>query len=83
MFHVGQRVVCVDASGATMLIKNNIYTVAAVSPAGRGIRLYETCPGSDYHGFRAERFRPVHETNIDIFRQILIDAPKQIERETA
>lgn len=85
MFHVGQKVVCVDngpsrfgwKSSPTKLKKGAIYTVTACwmheiskVPA---ITVAEVAPTFGYNGFDAARFRPVtsRDTDITIFRKML------------
>lgn len=84
MFRVGQKVVCVDASGAAspFIIKGGIYTIAGfdarrASNSDRpGLFLAEvdsTDRGRYYGSFLANRFRPVVErkTDISIFKAML------------
>jgi hypothetical protein len=90
MFYAGQKVICVDAeftqrSGATVLRKGAIYTVAGVvihnhqhedrpelSGKGLGLHLIER-PRRSGIPFSALRFRPVVErkTDISIFTDLL------------
>jgi hypothetical protein len=76
-FRVGQKVVCVDADGAPMLVKNGIYTIKSISPPTtcrwRGeimdlssIHLCEVDPEQMYCGFAPPRFRPAVDTKTDI-----------------
>lgn len=92
MFHIGQRVVCVDATDGggcfppTMdgLLKGAVYTVrwAGLSVSSReAIRVEEITrtklPGTDHEvGFLASRFRPVDETRLEVFRQMLAPTPR-------
>jgi len=87
-FEQGQRVVCVDADGASMLKLKMIYTIkTALGPMaqcwrgqiirGYAIFLHEAEPEAGYVGFASDRFRPVQErpTDISVFREMLIDIP--------
>lgn len=85
-FRVGQKVVCVDAAGASpgRLVLNEIYTVKGVArcPGNwRGkpgpwisLTLYETEAAECFNGFCAQRFRPVvsRPTDISIFTKMLL-----------
>lgn len=77
MFHVGQKVVCVDASAAKdgyvpPVNEGAVYTVADVEasdPSDLGITLFEvTLPIRRGYGpfWKASRFRPVVERKTDI-----------------
>jgi hypothetical protein len=80
-FIVGQRVVCVDAEpryrGATGLTKGAVYTIAKIThPIWRqpGVLLEEVlCRVRS--GWWHDRFRPVNESRLDIFRKMLKDTP--------
>lgn len=91
MFHVGQNVVCIRGNGFG-LKKGHIYTVSALEPpayskyTGRvdiGLRLLEARPRPGCSAFCASRFRPVKQTSIEIFRQLLVSPPKSPVREDA
>lgn len=78
-FHVGQKVVCVDASEASFgrksrLIQGDRYTIRAVFEfrGDTGVLLDEVDPGSS-PGWYATRFRSVveRETDIAIFQAML------------
>jgi hypothetical protein len=91
-FYVGQKVVCVDAGRCymgrkTTLVKDAVYTVAAVlPPCGSGVvglLLVETRSLFSDGGYRATRFRPVVEDadKLEWARQLV--APKAKDRELA
>lgn len=87
-FHVGQQVVCVDASPdwrgrPTNVVKNAVYTIAEIgepdSTGALGLILVEVRP--QYRGrpgYRASRFRPVRKTSIEIFERMLTKAPESV-----
>jgi hypothetical protein len=72
----GQKVVCIDAGGASMLTMGRVYTVQRVTTSlcrWRGkigpwtsVSLYETEPEPRFSGFCSERFRPRDERETDI-----------------
>lgn len=83
-FRVGQKVVCVDASGAVdpRPVKGRVYTIAsarwvnACLEPGWGVTLVElpSIETDDHHAeFFARRFRPIVErkTDISIFIKML------------
>ncbi len=94
-FHVGQKVVCVDASISTpgevkTLEEGNIYTVAecCVVEFARvgfecGVLLFEvqrSLPGLPVHFFySAARFRPVQEKGMSILRAIAANPKRELE----
>lgn len=72
-FRVGQKVVCVDASGQEVFIeKGAIYTIISISPCGVYIRV------ADGGGHYKHRFRPIVErkTDISFAHEILRKATK-------
>lgn len=85
-FHRNQKVVCVDAKGAPELTKGAVYTIFTFLPApgfdclGRytegGVTLHEV--EAVTVGFAARRFRPVKDTSIEVFRQMLVTPPKEV-----
>lgn len=88
-FRVGQKVVCVDDSGAGKgrLQLHAVYTVSMICPPGSdgcpGIRVIGAKSpneesGSPSFGWKDNRFRPVVEskTDISIFTEILRKASK-------
>lgn len=98
MFHVGQKVVCVDASegersGKVMLTLNAVYTIseicAEVRFGERGVFVAEISRKISRPGFKARRFRPAVEkkTDISIFKEMLVPqrelALSSHQRETA
>lgn len=91
-FRVGQKVVCINATGSAVLRKGHIYTVwetfGFVLPTGlgvedTGISLVEIEPQTSHYGFAASRFRPAvepgTETGMSILRELLNKADKPIE----
>lgn len=78
MFHVGQKVVCVDDSPVALwpapFKKGEIVTVSGPSNSPNCIRLVEYPEGSGpAAGYYASRFRPLVEkkTDISVFTEIL------------
>jgi hypothetical protein len=89
MFHVGQKVVCVDDEPRvdrhpTLIHKGHIYTIHAVieTPLAIGVQLAEVAPYADKVGWHIGRFRPVTErkTDISIFTAMLTGAPNELEQ---
>jgi hypothetical protein len=90
-FHVGQMVVCVrfipsdafDIPGAIPAV-GSVYTVGFVTLDFRGIEaigLVELPGQSDCGlpiGFIASHFRPVKQTSIEIFQQMLVNPPREV-----
>lgn len=90
-FHVGQRVVCVDDRDLTEgvhPVKGSIYTIRALRWSEwferQHVLLEEILKQSQlfadgFHegSFRADRFRPVKTTSIEIFHQMLVTPPKE------
>lgn len=90
-FHVGQKVVCVDDSPiedgrSALVMRGAIYTISEIvmicRHPGYGVRLVELTPYPGKGGWLPSRFRPVTErkTDISIFTELLIGAPKELER---
>lgn len=90
MFHVGQRVVCVFDGydpiaciyPASMIRKGEIVTVSKLltAPNGKaGILVYERNLKPPWLGFYAHHFRPIDESRIDIFREMLTKVPSELE----
>lgn len=85
MFHIGQRVVCVDDKGLTA---GRVYTVreVTVSPIdnSEAIRLIEIIrpigpgDGGNEPPYRFFRFRPVDETRLEVFRAMLVTPPREL-----
>lgn len=90
MFHVGQKVVCVDdtdypmehklgAGYARGLRKGAVYTIASIrsTPTNVFLRIAEL----DNNGWSSVRFRPAVErkTDISIFKELLNNPHKQLE----
>lgn len=91
MFHVGQHVVCVkkdpwksvnivgaDGYGPAL---NEVCFVTDVGLSVEGVILrlrgWEVDPKGVQWAFRARRFRPLQDSRLDIFRQLLVNPPKQ------
>ena len=72
-FRVGQKVVCVDATGTYLVCKGNVYTVTGVDTPFIEIDHTEVPSFDDHRGMLASRFRPVVErkTDISIFTRML------------
>lgn len=92
-FHIGQKVVCVDASpshigGKYRLVKGAVYTIRGFDDEGGYLGLYlEEIPDDPVrapfklpNGWYAWRFRPVKTTNISIFTAMLVPTPRVKER---
>jgi len=91
MFHVGQFVVCVDdgpgAGGDPVVLRRGyVYTVLKVTPPrwnGCEWGVNVDAQGEDFTGYfpdyRADRFRPLRDESLSVFRQALEPAPKQTE----
>jgi hypothetical protein len=89
-FRVGQKVVCVDASGQCiepMCNETDVYTVSRVflSPISKTplidlVELPRPLGMHDGVGFLAARFRPLvdRKTDISIFTKMLTDTPVKI-----
>lgn len=89
-FHVGQRVVCVEAhwwpNCAQPPVKGRVYTVRNIPldpPTNTlGLRFEELfnphvdALGGEW-GFKAHYFRPLDERRLDVFRAMLAPKPKQ------
>jgi hypothetical protein len=82
-FHVGQHIKCIGTwpcgccGAPTNVVLGTVYTVKAVWPTcdeGFGIELVETAP-VEHEAYNAERFRPVDDSALDIFREALRKAP--------
>lgn len=72
MFHVGQKVVCVDAGIWRKIANNVVYTIHSINADhGLWLRLIEVDPLGG--GYLSSRFRPVVErkTDISIFTAML------------
>lgn len=98
-FHVGQKVVCVDAvgcedfDGRTRIAEGEIYKIRRVGVRSIwyciaflvwGRPLWVWLEGVDRgNGYRATRFRPLIHTDISVFTAMLAPSPKVKEREDA
>lgn len=92
MFHVGQHVVCVDDVGwvsseyhPVLPKKGFVYVVSEtiISPFNGALGLCFVGIPTGIHptcglpcAFRSERFRPLSESRLDVFRQLLV-SPKE------
>jgi hypothetical protein len=87
VFHIGQKVVCVDAKGTKNLTKGAVYTINSFDSGpglwrGQlmefGILLNEAKPNPGDVAFAPVRFRPVVErrTDISVFTAMLNDAKR-------
>ena len=83
-FQNGDEVICIDASprpDPVPLRKGALYTVAtiAVDDAGAiGVGLVEVEPVKGFSHFYADRFRPVRDMNIDVFRRMLTPLDERV-----
>lgn len=86
MFHVGQKVVCVDDAPRkwdltpSQLSKGSVYTLTSIVSHhvfGVGVTLAEVIPAPPNDGWHIERFRPVVTTDISIFQAMLVPTPKE------
>lgn len=84
MFHVGQLVVCVDATEAyghrPALQKGTVYTVSHLVQAndGTGVVLDEVS-AHPFVAFKPTRFRPVSKRSTDLLRSMLTELPSYAE----
>lgn len=77
-FHLGQKIICIDGSPGDVkryrhlrLVKGETYTVSAIVFQGHLIQVDEfPVPACCF--WRANRFRPVRTTSIDIFKAMLV-----------
>lgn len=90
-FHVGQRVVCIDASRMVahhcerLPVQGEVYTIRDIIewPGGTGLQFHEIVNSPKRYpegfiecDFVARRFRPVKTTSISIFTQMLFPVSK-------
>jgi hypothetical protein len=79
-----QIFVCVDTSprpDPVPLHKGRIYTVSAVAvdDAGAiGLGVEEAHPGDGFTHFFADRFRPLRDSDIDVFRRMLTPLDERV-----
>ena len=61
MFKIGQKVVCIDATGSDNLIKNEIYTIKDFwfDNNGNACLLEEAEPNIGHYAFYPKRFKPL------------------------
>jgi hypothetical protein len=94
MFHVGQRVVCVSApkrpiAGLIDPVTGCVYTVRGIDPirlpTERTYGIYLEEIHNSLHpiweveySFYADRFRPVKDTSIEVFRSLLSPIPEEV-----
>lgn len=96
MFRVGQKIVCVDASGTNGIVENGVYTVSDKCPECAvdgffGPMTFISIVGEAHdsglkcNGWRASRFRPLVErkTDISIFTKMLTPQPTVDRRQPA
>ena len=91
-FHVGQHVVCVDdrrshfTGKPLALVRGTVYTIRRYysKPVNDwGVLLHEIVstadpfPDGTERGFRADRFRPLDESRLTVFRQMLVTPPSK------
>lgn len=88
-FRVGQKVVCVDASGCRgWLVKGNIYVIAQVlwldRMRERGLALVDvpTPPEGWAPGYRGSRFRPL-VTDTQSWLKEILETPPQPQKVSA
>lgn len=94
MFHVGQRVVCVSKFAKqpfiiNLPVKGCVYTIRSVVPSDDphyscGLLLDEIHNGMSPFclvewNFAGERFRPVKDTSIEVFRKLLAPMPEKAD----
>jgi len=85
MFHVGQLVCCINDQPpphdpVRRLVRGTVYTVVGVVcgfGGGDGLLLAEAQLPEEFYGFAAERFRPLSEARLAVFRSMLSPTPKQ------
>jgi len=89
-WHVGMKVVCVDASpaddgGPSMLVENFIYTITQVwmCEGHVAVLIDSKRPRDGFEGWHAHRFRPVQprSTDISMFTSMLVNPPKELAYE--
>ena len=88
-FHVGQNIVCVDdapgrVSGVSALVRGRIYTIRGINTkseneigfllVGVPRRRPDHRDGSE-RGWVSTRFRPLDESRLSIFREMLVTPP--------
>jgi hypothetical protein len=87
MFHVGQKVVCVDVrivdGHLRPLAKGCVYTIRQLAtrkghPAVFLAEIDRTDDEGPDDPFYAWRFRPVINTDISIFKAMLVNPPKEL-----
>lgn len=83
MFHVGQKVVCVDDGPGlddglpVSLVRGSVYTISEIENLVGAIKTEEAGPFEVRTYFHRRRFRPVHTTSIEIFEAMLVPTPKE------
>lgn len=89
MFHVGQLVVCVDdyqnfpQSPIRYLSKGKVYEVIEINVEDFEPRVGVRVGGIEWGNWYADsgRFRPVVETRLDVFREMLAPVPGVKQKE--
>lgn len=93
-FRAGQKVMCVFVEGANGIwypgeepTKGAVYTITKIYHNPSGVLVLELaeierCPecfeSYGHMGYGAWRFRPVKTTSIEIFRQMLVNPPREV-----
>ena len=88
MFRVGQLVVCVDDSLlgdclTTKVVRGAVYTIRAFETHHgiAGVLLCEIVnlksPYGGEYGYLARRFRPIVDSRLDVFREMLVRPPTE------
>lgn len=84
----GPDVRLLQAEGYIFPKKHNIYTIREIRPDSKNIGLlFEEIPNSVVHtvggilevGFIADRFKPLDESRLDIFRAMLVEKPQHAD----
>lgn len=88
MFHVGQLVVCVDDEinavdfPVTLPVRGVVYTIRRVKNhcGDLAVLVHEIvspAPVVGEYGYLASRFRPVVDSHLDVFREMLVRPPTE------
>lgn len=81
-FRPGQLVCCInddpcpDCGAVDQATRGRIYTVSRIHPLGY-ISLEEISPPAPHDCWLPERFRPLDESRLTVFRQMLVSPPKK------
>lgn len=81
MFKPGQLVCCINDSIGTCgcvdtAQRGRVYTVSRVDPRGN-ISLEEITPPAPHDRWPPDRFRPLDESRLTVFRQMLVTPPSK------